>query len=120
MPEKLLEVQDLRVQFDLPTSTIYAVNGVSFSLDRGEVLGLVGESGCGKSVTALALPGLVAKPYGHIAGGKVLLYGGEGQPRDLVQASEADLQKVRGNEISMVFQDPMTSLNPVLTIGFQL
>jgi oligopeptide transport system ATP-binding protein len=120
MPDKLLEVQDLKVQFNLPTSTIYAVNGISFSLERGEVLGLVGESGCGKSVTALSLPGLVAKPHGHIVGGKVLLYDAGGQPRDLVKASEAELQKVRGNEISMVFQDPMTSLNPVLTIGFQL
>jgi oligopeptide/dipeptide ABC transporter ATP-binding protein len=120
MPDKLLDVQELKVQFRLPTSTIYAVNGISFSLDRGEVLGLVGESGCGKSVTALALPGLVAKPYGHIVGGKILLYGAGDQPRDLVRASEAELQKVRGNEISMIFQDPMTSLNPVLTIGFQL
>jgi oligopeptide/dipeptide ABC transporter ATP-binding protein len=120
MPDKLLEVQELKVQFKLPTSTIYAVNGISFSLDRGEVLGLVGESGCGKSVTALALPGLVAKPHGHIVGGKVLLYDAGGQPRDLVKASEAELQKVRGNEIAMIFQDPMTSLNPVLTIGFQL
>jgi oligopeptide/dipeptide ABC transporter ATP-binding protein len=120
MPDKLLEVNNLKVQFRLPTSTIYAVNGVSFSLDRGEVLGLVGESGCGKSVTALSIPGLVAKPHGHIVGGEVLLYDEAGKPHDLVKLREAELQKVRGDEISMVFQDPMTSLNPVLTIGYQL
>jgi oligopeptide/dipeptide ABC transporter ATP-binding protein len=118
--DKLLEVHNLKVEFRLPTSTIYAVNGVSFNVDRGEVLGLVGESGCGKSVTALSIPGLVAKPHGHIVGGEVLLYDAAGKPRDLVKLRETELQKIRGDEISMVFQDPMTSLNPVLTIGFQL
>ncbi len=120
MPDKLLEVRNLRVEFRLPTSTIYAVNGVSFDVARGEVLGLVGESGCGKSVTALSIPGLVAKPHGHIVGGEVLLYDNAGHARDLTKLHESELQKVRGDEISMVFQDPMTSLNPVLTIGFQL
>jgi len=120
VPDKLLEVRNLRVEFRLPTSTIYAVNGVSFDVARGEVLGLVGESGCGKSVTALSIPGLVAKPHGHIVGGEVLLYDASGKPRDLTKLHESELQKIRGDEISMVFQDPMTSLNPVLTIGFQL
>ncbi|OQA47082.1 MAG: Oligopeptide transport ATP-binding protein OppD [Chloroflexi bacterium ADurb.Bin325] len=120
MPDKLLEVRNLKIEFRLPTSTIYAVNGVSFDVARGEVLGLVGESGCGKSVTALSIPRLVAKPYGRIVGGEVLFYDGAGKPRDLTKLPEAELQKIRGDEISMVFQDPMTSLNPVFTVGFQL
>lgn len=120
MVQKLLEIKDLRVEFRLPTSTVYAVNGVTISVNRGEVLGLVGESGCGKSVTALAIPGLVAKPYGRVVTGEVLFYDLEGAARDLAKLPEHELQGIRGNQISMIFQDPMTSLNPVLTIGYQI
>jgi oligopeptide/dipeptide ABC transporter ATP-binding protein len=120
MLRKLLEVNDLKVEFRLPSSTVYAVNGVSFSVDRGQVLGLVGESGCGKSVTALSIPSLVPKPYGRIVAGQVLFYDEQGRPRDLVTLPQQQIQKIRGNEISMIFQDPMTSLNPVLTIGYQI
>src|SRR4029450_7944725 len=96
-------------------SVVYAVNGVSFDLAAGETLGLVGESGCGKSVTSLAVIGLRPKPAGRIEGGKVLFDG-----LDLVALSERDLRDIRGREIAMIFQDPMTSLNPVLTIEEQM
>src|SRR6478672_11192739 len=111
----LLSVQDLVVRFDTHDATIYAVNGVSFDLLPGETLGLVGESGCGKSVTSLSFTRLLPRPAGRIAGGKVF-FGG----RDLLTLTDPELRKVRGEEISMVFQDPLTSLNPVLTIGTQL
>jgi oligopeptide/dipeptide ABC transporter ATP-binding protein len=118
MKKALLEVQDLSVQFEGELGTTYAVNGVSFSVQEGEILGIVGESGCGKSVTALSLMRLVGKP-GRITGGKVCLYNHE-NGRDLLSLSAEEMEQVRGNAISMIFQDPMTSLNPVLTIGYQL
>jgi len=112
--EQLLEVTDLRVQFWTARGTIHAVNGVSFHVAPGETLGLVGESGCGKSVTSLALLGILPRA-GRIMGGSAMF-----EDRDLLQFSDAELRHVRGKEIAMIFQDPMTSLNPVLTIGHQI
>ena len=111
----LLSVRDLSVRFRTHDGTVYAVNGVSFDLEAGETLGLVGESGCGKSVTNLAVMRLLPQPAGHIEGGQVLFEGA-----DLTQASEASMRDLRGREIAMIFQDPMTSLNPVLTIEEQM
>ena len=111
----LLSVRDLTVEFLTDEGLITAVDGVSFDLREGEILALVGESGCGKSATALALLRLIADPPGRIARGRVLLHG-----RDLLQASEREMQEVRGNRIAMIFQEPMTSLNPVLTVGRQV
>jgi oligopeptide transport system ATP-binding protein len=112
--EALLSVQDLRVQFWTRRGTIYAVNGVSFDIAPGETLGIVGESGCGKSVTALALLGILPRA-GRATGGRAMFDG-----RNLLELSDAELRRVRGKEIAMIFQDPMTSLNPVLTIGRQI
>jgi oligopeptide transport system ATP-binding protein len=111
----LLEVQDLKTRFHIAEGTIHAVNGVSFSLDECETLAVVGESGCGKSVTMLSMLRLMPMPPAEIASGKVLFRG-----RDLIQISENELEHIRGKEIAMIFQDPMTALNPVLTIGRQL
>ena len=110
----ILEVRDLRTSFHTREGEGRAVDGVSFHLDRGETLGLVGESGCGKSVTALSILGLVAPP-GRIGGGQILLSG-----RDLLTLPEKDMRQVRGDEVAMVFQEPMSSLNPVLTCGRQI
>jgi oligopeptide/dipeptide ABC transporter ATP-binding protein len=114
MNEALLSVQDLRVEFWTQRGTIYAVNGVSFDVDRGEMLGIVGESGCGKSVTSLAILGILARA-GRVVGGQAIFEG-----RDLLKLSDRELRKIRGREIAMVFQDPMTSLNPVLRVGRQI
>jgi oligopeptide/dipeptide ABC transporter ATP-binding protein len=111
----LLEVRDLQTHFFTREGVVRAVDGISFSVERGQTLGIVGESGCGKSVTALSIMGLVPKPPAKIVGGEVLFQG-----RDLTTLSERALSDVRGPEIAMVFQDPMTSLNPTLTIGTQL
>ena len=111
----LLEVQDLRTTFTTSAGRVQAVDGVSWDVAEGETVALVGESGCGKSVSALSIMRLVAAPAGHIDGGRILFKG-----RDLLKLSEAQMQHVRGKEIAMVFQEPMTSLNPVLTIGRQL
>ncbi|MBI2755567.1 MAG: ABC transporter ATP-binding protein [Chloroflexi bacterium] len=111
----LLEVTDLRTQFFTQDGVVKAVNGVSFTLNEGEALGLVGESGCGKSVSALSLMRLIPTPPGRITSGSVLFEG-----RDLLKIKEDDMRKIRGNDIAMIFQDPMTSLNPVLTIGRQI
>jgi oligopeptide transport system ATP-binding protein len=110
----LLSVQDLRVEFWTSRGTIYAVNGISFDIAPGETLGIVGESGCGKSVTALALLGILPRA-GRIPTGSAMF-----GDRDLVRLSDRQLRRIRGKEIAMIFQDPMTSLNPVLTIGRQL
>jgi len=112
--EPLLSVEDLYVQFWTRRGTIHAVNGVSFDIAPGETLGIVGESGCGKSVTALGLLGILPRA-GKVVDGSAMFEG-----RDLVQLSDRQLRRVRGREIAMVFQDPMTSLNPVLTIGRQI
>jgi ABC-type dipeptide/oligopeptide/nickel transport system ATPase component len=114
MATPLLSVHDLRVEFSGRRGTIHAVNGVSFDLEPGETLGIVGESGCGKSVTSLAMVGLLARA-GRCTGGSVLLEG-----RELLGLPESELRRIRGGAIGMVFQDPLTSLNPVLTIGRQI
>jgi peptide/nickel transport system ATP-binding protein len=114
-PEAVLEVQDLRTYFFTRAGLVKAVDGVSFSLRRGETLAIVGESGCGKSVTALSLMRLVADPPGRIVGGTIRLGG-----LDLLGLDAAAMRQIRGKEISMVFQEPMTSLNPVMTIGRQI
>jgi len=111
----VLEVDDLRTYFQTRWGTVKAVDGVSFSLRRGEVLGIVGESGSGKSVTMLSLMRLVPTPPGHIVGGKIILDG-----EDLLQMSEREMSKLRGSKIGLIIQDPMTSLNPVFTIGNQV
>jgi len=110
----LLEVQDLEVKFALRFGELTAIDGVSFALDKGERLGIVGESGAGKSVTGFAIINLLSKP-GYISGGKILFEG-----RELTRLSEEEIRKVRGNRISMIFQDPMMTLNPVLTISTQM
>src|SRR5690554_4799384 len=113
--ERILEVVDLKTYFDTDEGTVKAVDGVSFHLDRGETLAVVGESGSGKSVTSLSVMRLIPTPPGRIAGGQILF---EGQ--DLVKKSEREMRKIRGNDISMIFQEPMTSLNPVYTVGDQI
>lgn len=115
MPDLLLDIKGLETQFKTPDGIVHAVNGVSFGLKEGETLGVVGESGCGKSVTMLSVLGLIPTPPGKIVGGEAFFAG-----RDLLKMSKEELRHVRGAQIGMVFQDPMTSLNPVLTVGFQL
>jgi len=115
MPELLLDVQGLETQFNTPDGIVYAVNGVSFSLKEGETLAVVGESGCGKSVTMLSVLRLIPSPPGKISAGKAIFRG-----EDLLRMSDDDIRGIRGAQIAMIFQDPMTSLNPVLTIGRQL
>lgn len=110
-----LEVKNLETRFHTQDGTVYAVNGVSFNLAEGETLGVVGESGCGKSVTMLSLLGLIPRPPGEIVSGQAIF-----NNRDLLKISPSELRSIRGSQISMVFQDPMTSLNPVLTIGDQI
>ncbi len=115
MPDILLDVQGLETTFKTPDGVIHAVNGVSFGLKEGETLGVVGESGCGKSVTMHSMLRLIPTPPGKIVAGKAFFFG-----QDLLQMSNEEIRHVRGAQISMIFQDPMTSLNPVLTIGKQL
>jgi peptide/nickel transport system ATP-binding protein len=112
--DPILQVQDLAVSFRTDEGTVQAVDGVSFGLEPGEVLAIVGESGCGKSVTAMTILGLTRSPNAHFEG--EIRYRGQ----ELVTASDEDLQKVRGAEVAMIFQDPMTSLNPVMKIGDQI
>ena len=111
----LLEVKNLRTQFFTQDGVVHAVNGISYTLNEGETLAIVGESGCGKSVGVMSLIRLIPQPPGKIVDGEVLFDG-----RDLLKLDEDDLRSVRGNRIAMIFQDPMTSLNPVLTIGQQV
>ena len=111
----LLEIRDLVVQFQSTEGPFNAVDGVSLSLRRGETLGIVGESGCGKSMTALSIMRLVPKPAGDISGGQVLF-----EDDDLLGRSEREMQYIRGKQISMIFQEPMTSLNPVHYVGDQI
>ena len=112
----LLEVRDLRTWFEGDAGTIRAVDGVSFSVAEGEVVGLVGESGCGKTVTALSILGLVPRPPGRIQEGSSIRLGG----RELVGASARELRGIRGRRVGMIFQEPMSSLNPVYTVGEQI
>jgi len=115
MATPLLNVKGLETQFKTPDGIIHAVNGVSFSLNEGETLGIVGESGCGKSVTMLSILRLIPMPPGKIVAGEAFF-----REQDLLKISVEEIRHVRGAQIAMVFQDPMTSLNPVLTIGVQL
>jgi oligopeptide transport system ATP-binding protein len=112
---RLLEVTDLCTRFHTPEGTVYAVNGITFHIDEGETLAVVGESGCGKSVSMLSILGLIPIPPGEIVRGQAIFNG-----RDLLRLPEDEFEQLRGREIAMVFQDPMTSLNPVLTIGRQI
>lgn len=111
----LLELKDLTVRFYTSDGVVHAVNGVSYKLDAGETLGIVGESGCGKSVHARSIMRLIPMPPGKIEKGEILWNG-----RDLLQLPDNEMYKIRGNEIAMVFQDPMTFLNPTFTVGFQI
>jgi oligopeptide transport system ATP-binding protein len=111
----ILDVKNLDTQFDTQDGTVHAVNGISFYLRQGETLGIVGESGCGKSVTVLSLMKLLPEPPARIAEGSASFFN-----IDLLKLSKRELQEIRGSKIAMIFQDPMTSLNPVLTVGFQL
>ena len=111
----LLEVSDLGTWFYTRQGIVKAVDGVDFSVAAGETLAIVGESGCGKSMTALSLMRLIPDPPGRIVSGSIKLGG-----KDLLKLSEQEMRSVRGNEISMIFQEPMTSLNPVMTIGRQI
>lgn len=106
MSEKLLDIKDLAVHYASGKDTVKAVNGISFGLEKGESLGLVGETGAGKTTTALAIMGLVPNPPGKVVNGEILFEG-----EDLLQTSQADMRKIRGAKISMIFQDPMTALN---------
>jgi oligopeptide/dipeptide ABC transporter ATP-binding protein len=114
-PDTLLDVRDLRTYFHVMDGTVKAVDGVSFSIRRGETLGVVGESGCGKSVTALSIMRLLDIPPAEIASGEIFFAG-----RDLLKLGDDEMRHVRGNDVAMIFQEPMTSLNPVFTVGDQI
>ena len=115
MARRLLEVNNLTTHFFTSDGVVKAVDGINYHLDEGEILGIVGESGCGKSVSALSLMRLVADPPGRIVDGEVTF-----EEKDLLQLGDAEMRSIRGNRMAMVFQEPMTSLNPVLTIGRQI
>ena len=115
MDQPLLEIKNLRVTFHTDDGIVHAVNGISYQLEPGEVLGVVGESGCGKSVHALSIMRLIPIPPGNIESGEVLFHG-----KDLLKLRLEELRHIRGGQIAMVFQDPMTSLNPTYTVGFQI
>lgn len=111
----LIQVKNLRTSFFTPEGEVRAIDGVSFEIAEGQTLGLVGESGCGKSVTSLSIMRLIQSPPGKIVGGEIIYRG-----RDLLKLNNEEMRKIRGNEISMIFQEPMTSLNPVFTVGNQI
>ena len=111
----LLSVRDLEVKFFTRRATIHAVNGISFDLEAGETLAIVGESGCGKSVSSLAMLGILPQPAGKATGGEVVF-----RDVDLLKLPDSKLREIRGRDIAMIFQDPMTSLNPVLRVGKQI
>lgn len=115
MPEKILTVENLVTQFNTEGGPIIPVNGVSFNVYKGKTLGIVGESGSGKSMTALSIMRLIAQPMGEIISGNIWLDG-----QDLLQVSDRTMRTIRGNKIGMIFQEPMTSLNPVFTVGYQI
>lgn len=121
-PETLLSVEDLHTYFQTDEGVVKAVNGVSFDIKRQKVLGVVGESGCGKSITAMSIMQLLPKPHGKIHSGRILFQSGERGVIDLAQQDPtgALMREIRGNEIAMIFQEPMTSLNPVYTVGQQI
>ena len=113
--QTVLQMEDLQTHFFTPVGVVRAVDGVSYALKSGETLGVVGESGCGKSVSALSILRLVANPPGRIVGGQIRFEG-----RNLLELSEPEMERIRGNDISMIFQEPMTSLNPLYTCGKQI
>ena len=115
MDQTILEVQDLRIYFELREGTVKALNGIDLVLKEGRTLGLVGETGAGKTTLAKGIMGLTAKPYGKIKSGKILYEG-----KNLLEMDKKQLRRIRGEHISMIFQDPMTSLNPVMTVGNQI
>ena len=116
MSEKLLSIKDLRIEYRTDIEVVEAVNGITLEVDRGETLGLVGETGAGKTTTALSIMGLLPERTAHITSGSIEFDG-----KDLLTMSEEDLRyQIRGEKIAMIFQDPMTSLNPVMTVGFQI
>ena len=115
MGKKVLDVKNLTIQYRTDLETVHAVNGISFSLEKGETLGLVGETGAGKTTTALGIMGLLPERTAVIPEGSI-----EFEGTDLLKLSEQEMQKVRGSQISMIFQDPMTALNPVLPVGKQI
>jgi peptide/nickel transport system ATP-binding protein/oligopeptide transport system ATP-binding protein len=112
---KLLEVNDLKTYFYIDDGVVKAVDGVNFSVEAGKTIGIVGESGCGKSITAMSILRLIPDPPGKIVNGEVIFNG-----KDLTKVSDEEIRGIRGNDISMIFQEPMTSLNPVFTVGFQI
>ena len=113
--DDILRIKDLTIHYEMETSVVEAVNNVSFSLKKGETLGLVGETGAGKTTTALSILGLVQKPRGHVKKGEIILDG-----INILDLKEKQLRKIRGKKVSMIFQDPMTALNPVRTVGDQI
>jgi glutathione transport system ATP-binding protein len=116
----VVSVEDLKVEFRTENGIVHAVDGISFHIRRGETVALVGESGSGKSVTSLSIMRLVEHGGGRITGGKILLRDREGQVRDVVHSSPEELRRMRGADMAMIFQEPMTSLNPVFTVGDQI
>jgi len=120
MNQPLLEINHLVTQFRTEDETLKAVNDVSFTLNKGETIGIVGESGSGKSVTALSVMRLISNPPGKIASGEIIYHSRHSGPVDLLKLPEKEMRKYRGNEIAMIFQEPMTSLNPVYTCGYQV
>ena len=120
MRNTLLEFKNLVTEFHTEGTTVKAVNGVSFTLNKGETIGIVGESGSGKSVTALSSMRLIPSPPGIISGGEIIFHKDDGSATDLLKISEEEMRKFRGNDIAMIFQEPMTSLNPVFTCGDQV
>src|SRR5580704_883607 len=116
----LLEVKNLVTEFKTDDGVTKAVNNISFTLNRGETIGIVGESGSGKSVTSLSIMRLIPDPPGKIVSGEIIFHTKDGRQIDLVKISEDEMRKYRGNEIAMIFQEPMTSLNPVFTCGDQV
>ena len=120
MSTPLLKFKNLVTEFNVEGKTLTAVNNVSFDLNRGETIGIVGESGSGKSVTSLSAMRLVPSPPGQISSGEILFYNKSGVPTDLISLSEKEMRTFRGNELAMIFQEPMTSLNPVFTCGDQV
>lgn len=115
MSDKILEIKNLVIHYETDSGVIEAVNNISFHLNKGESLGLVGETGAGKTTTALGIMGLVPEPTGHLIQGEIILNG-----KNLVKESTIEMRKIRGRKMSMIFQDPMTSLNPVITVGEQI
>ncbi len=118
-PKNILEVEDLKTYFFTDAGVVKAVDGVTFEVEEGKTVGVVGESGCGKSVTSLSVMQLVQRPQGQIVGGEIRLKHGD-KAHDVAKMTQEAVQRIRGNEISMIFQEPMTSLNPVFTIGAQI